>query len=620
MKKNPVIPYISLIFALAGCVGKGGNDASKVNIQTNHVFVNIPDSKQVMADWSTENILVCHWLSDPANLHPASMTFQNARLIVGLTHSFLVVTDQQKPGVVVPSCVKSMPEVSPDGLQYTYELVDEATWDDGTSITSDDVVFTFKAYKNPLTDNPAFKAQLSSIKNIVADPSKPGRFTVLFKRNYVQSISLFTDFPLLSRHFFDPQNLLGAYTIEQMDDSSLHAEQVPALREWAASFNDGKYGNDPAFLYGSGPYKVVSWEHGQTITLQRKPNHWTQKLKGGNIYLASYPEKIIFKVIKDENAISLECKSQTIDASTWLTTKMLVDLQQDSIFNRNYNSVFMESYNINTIALNMRPDGVRHKKIFTDPAVRRAFALLTPIDRMMDVIVYGKATRWPTIVSPLKPAFNADLKILPYDVAEASRLLDEAGWKDTDGDNIRDKMIDGEKVKLEVELLYGATVAATKDLAAMIAEGAYPAGVRIIVQPVEGAVSRQKAADHDFDMVLTSWATNSYPDDYSQIWKTSSWVNKGSNYSGFGNAATDALIDSINATTDEAQRIPMEKRFQKVLYDEQPLIFLYSTYRKIIIHKRFGNALFTAESPGLVLNNLHLIQGGTVAMADDVHH
>jgi ABC-type transport system substrate-binding protein len=45
----------------------------------------------------------------------------------------------------------------------------------------------------------------------------------------------------------------------------------------------------------------------------------------------------------------------------------------------------------------------------------------------------------------MKKEYDSTLQLIPYDVAAAGKLLDEAGWKDTDGDNIRDKMVDGEK-------------------------------------------------------------------------------------------------------------------------------------------------------------------------------
>jgi hypothetical protein len=44
-----------------------------------------------------------------------------------------------------------------------------------------------------------------------------------------------------------------------------------------------------------------------------------------------------------------------------------------------------------------------------------------------------------------------------------------------------------------------------------------------------------------------------------------------------------------------------------MVYDAQPYIFLYSTYRKVVIHKRWGNQIMTAEMPNMIINNLKLL-------------
>lgn len=97
-------------------------------------------------------------------------------------------------------------------------------------------------------------------------------------------------------------------------------------------------------LNGLGAYQVAAWENGQSIVLTKKKNHWTEKLEHKSAYETAFPEKIIFKLNQDENAQILEFKNQTMDASTWLATKTLLKLQEDSNFNRNYHSRFTDSF------------------------------------------------------------------------------------------------------------------------------------------------------------------------------------------------------------------------------------------------------------------------------------
>lgn len=616
MKYGYLLCSLFFGFLLAGCGGQRDPDAPAQATNRNAAYVAFPNAKEWMDDWSKTNILVIHTLSDAGYLHPTNFTFQNARLILSFTHPALLTVDQLSLKLS-PCLAKSLPEVSDDELHFTYTLLDEAVWDDGTPVTAADVIFTYKVCKCPLTDNPLHKSVCDNLQTIVPDAANAKRFTMVMKRKYVQAISMVTDFPILCRAYFDPQNVMAGLTIEQMDDPDFDADRFPAVKNWEAGFNDGKNGNDFSHFYGCGAYKVTGWETGQTVTLEKKANHWTDHLVSKNIYLKAYPEKIIFKAIKDENATLLEFKSQAVDASTYLTSKTLLNLQSDSLFNRNYHSAFLNSYAFTYMCINMRPDGVKHKRILDDVRVRHAIALLTPVDRLVDVISMGRASRWPCMVSPLKPEFNPNLPLLPYDVAAAEKLLDEAGWTDTDGDNIRDKIVDGVRIPLQLELLNPAQGNMVKEMVNIITEGAYPAGVKIIPKPVDGSVLRQSLADHDFDLALSNWAVSSLPEDFSQLWSTHSWLNKGSNYSGFGNAASDALIDSIAETLDDAKRIPMVQRLQKMVYDAQPYVFMYSPDRKVAIHKRFGEAVATAELPSFIPNNLRLLSNGSMAMASD---
>ncbi|MFZ1826905.1 MAG: hypothetical protein WAU21_14960, partial [Chitinophagales bacterium] len=109
------------------------------------------------------------------------------------------------------------------------------------------------------------------------------------------------------------------------------------------------------------------------------------------------------------------------------------------------------------------------------------------------------------------------------------------------------------------------------------------------------------------DLYMGAWAGSFLPEDYTQLWHTSSWANGGSNYIGFGDAQTDALIDSIKTTVNDSLRIPMVVRLHKIIYDQQPYIMIFSSSRKVVIHKRFGNVYMTFERPGVLLNNLKLL-------------
>ena len=597
-----------LIICIAACGDRESsqsNNGNNQNISADQVkYIKIDDAEKFSSAWSSENILVYHTIGEPDDMHPTNGISGARSEIIGYTQVFIVGVDFHNL-TLRPIAIKSLPTVSENGLEYTYELRNDIKFDDGAILSLEDIVFTFKANKCPLTNNPTYKSFLDNLIDIQVDKTKPNVFKMIMKDKYIQNVAFLTDYPLMQRTFFDKKNVLSKYTFAQFNDKKFKADEQKDLNDWATEFNGVKYSRDIKCLVGAGPYRFEKWDVGESITLVRKENHWTKG--SSDMYETSYPDKIIFKVNKDANSQLLEFKSQTLDASAYLSTKVLLELQKDTNFNANYNSRFTDTYNYSYIAMNTKPDGVKHKKLFTDKNVRRAMAMLAPLDNINKVVAKGMNKRLVGSVSPLKTEYNTNLKLIPFDIDGAKKLLDEAGWKDTDGDNIRDKVIDGEKVKFEFNFDYMTTQIEWKDMAQMISEQMYKAGIKATINPLDYSVLYDNAKNHNFDMMLAATSGSFAPTDYTQIWHTSSWTSKAQNYSGFGNALSDALIDSIKYTLDDAKRDEMVKRLQTIIYDEQPYIFLFAGLRRNVIHKRFGNQEMYFERPGVWLSNLKLL-------------
>lgn len=599
------VVFVTVLFA--SCKNNSGGTSAaeeKVSDRIRNVF--IADATEILPSWSTENIIVNHVVGEADHLHPYNSGNATKSWIHQYIHCFLIRNDIINLSVI-PDLVTSMPDTSEDMLRYTYTLRKDATWDDGSPITLEDVIFSLKAAKSPLTNNPHSKPYISQMKTIETDPSNPQKFTIVMKQVYIQNVIFLTDYPIIQRVFYDSANVLANYTFEQFDDPDFLQKAGKDLTDWNNTFNDvAIYGNDPAHIKGAGPYQVAEWNRGQSLILEKKQNHWMQKLKNPTPYETAAPEKIIFKINQDDNSTMLELRSQAIDASAWITAATLLELQKDAEFNANYNSRFIDNYSYSYLAMNTKPSGDR-KPFFTDPKVRRAMAYLTPTDEIIQTIAYGKGVRQVSMVSPLKPEYNSDLPLINYDVEAAKKLLDEAGWTDTDGDNIRDKTIDGVKVQLSFDFGFMTTQKVVADMAKIITDGMYKAGVKANLKPYDSNLLYEETKQHKFDMTMGSWAGNSLPEDYTQLWHTSQWANNGFNFSGFGNAESDALIDSLKITLDWSKRTPMINRLQKMVYDEQPYIFMYQTMKRTVIHKRFGNQYMTFERPNLILNYYKLL-------------
>ncbi len=554
----------------------------------------------------TTNTVIAHILSQPDGLHPYNDNSIMRSFIFEYTQKTLMRLDL-KSLEYTPTLIKNLPEISDDGLEYSFELIDDVKWDDGSELTVDDVIFSAKLMLCPLTNNAQIRPIYSSvIKSVVKDPKNPRKFKMIaHKINYTNK-TIFGGICLQQKKLWDPEGILDNLTFEKIYDEKF--KETEELSDWFNNFNHADNSYQPSKLVGLGPYKVTEWVSSQYITVEKKSNWWGKN--NNSLYNQAHPDRIIFKIIKEDASAYLALKNQEIDATTRIGTIKLMKLQAKEYFNNNYHSEFKDRYAYNYLGLNMKPDGIKYKPFFVDKNVRRAMAHLTPIDEIIEVMVHGKATRQAAQISPLKSTYNDTLKLIELDIEKAKDLLTKAGWIDTDNDNIRDKVINGVKTQFKFKLSYMSSPT-SKEIVLMIKESMYKAGVVAEPTPMDFTLFYKNAQDHNFEAMLGGWGGSASYSNPVQLWHTTSWVNKGSNFCGFGDAESDALIELANTSIDSAKHTEALWKLQAKIYNDQPYVFMYSTQNKIAIHKRFDNRNTYFEKPGLALNNLKLFEIAT---------
>jgi peptide/nickel transport system substrate-binding protein len=526
-------------------------------------------------------------------LNPLNYTDADAGYILRHIFQSLLFYDSDNY-TLVPQLAITRPEISEDGLKLTFEIRPEATWDNGSPITGHDVAFTIKVIKHPQVDCPHLKPYFEFVKDVVIDPKNPKRFTVIAKRKYFLAESAIGTEFVLPQYIYDPNDILNNYTIPQLD--AMKNVTDPKLKAFADDFNSTKFQRE--VVVGSGPYKFISWETNDKIVLERKRDWWADKLASRHEVLLAFPEKIIYKVINDQNAAITALKAQNLDVMHGIRAKDFIELQQNEKIQTHYSLHTPPTFTYSYIGLNNRPPANR-PPFFTDKRVRKAFAHLIDVNQIVDKILYGFAERIIGPISPLIPgAYNDTLKPIAYDLNRAKQLLEEAGWKDTDGDGILDKIIDGKKVDFRCEFAINQGNETRKNVALLIREVAKKGGIDIQVQSYEWSVYLEKSKNHDFDIMYSAWISSPEPPDLKQIWHTQSWRDKGSNYIGFGNEESDRLIELIQQELNENKRNDYYRRFQEILYEEVPCVFLVTSKERIAIHKRFRNARTSALRPG----------------------
>lgn len=550
-------------------------------------------------DHSNETI-VAHLPTSPATLHPTNGNGAYRYFIFQYTQMSLQRTDIRN-GKLIHPLLTGPPEPGPDRLSYTYELKDGITWDDGSSLTVGDVVFTIKMNICPLTNNASQRSLYDPIAKVKTLPDKDRQFKVLFNQRHFANPRIFANgLWLMKRSKEDPLGVMADFSISDFRDPDFDGSDHPALETFMERFNDGARGHETAKLNGLGPYKVERWRGNNLLTLKRKKDWWGKD--SDLVYHQQGPEKITFKVIRDNFAAGLALRNFTIDVSNYISLDELMKARQQQYFRDQYYSDFVQRYGYTYIGLNMRP-GPGREPYFTRQKVRKAIAHLVPVQELIQVIAKGKARRQASFISPLKASYNEELPLIKENIPKARRLLSEAGWKDDDGDGIRDTVINEERIQFAFDFHYiqGPN---RRQIAMLISEVMEEAGITFQPKALEFATFYERARNHEFDAMLGRWAGYSGPENPRQLWHTETWLNNGSNFTGFGNAKTDSMIEVANHTMDMAKRRELMKKLQRRVYQQQPYVFLFSKKRGIAVHRRFDSVGMYPERPGLILNNL----------------
>ena len=548
-----------------------------------------------------DSIVMNHIVNEPDNLHPTN-GLSSLRTELFTYSQIYLITINPENNEIMPWLAESLPVFNETTNEFAFKLRKDITWDNGDTVTANDVLFTFKVNKNKLTNNTHAKPFLDNIINI--DVINNHEMKIKVKKKQVINLYIFSDYNILQEKFYDSAKVFKSITLQDIDSPDFNETKYPLLKKWSEVFNGQDYSYNPAYFNGAGPYKIVAWQRDQFIRLEKKKNHWTKDTT--KFFECAFPQQLVFKLNKSVNSYSSEIEKQGFDISNNIDYRFFKLLQAKESFNTNYYSDIIDTYNYSYIGMNMKPNGTTHPYFFDNLDVRKAIALATPVDDLNKILNNSTSKRITTPVAPMKKEHNGALPLISYDLKKAKQLLEQAGWKDTDNDNILDKQINGRKINFEFDFNYLTISDFYKDAAVIIADSYKKIGIIATLRPYDLPTFYEKASQHDFDMILAAWTGANTPDDFSQIWKSTEWANNGSNFVGFGNKFYDKIIDSINTTINENDHSFLVKKMQEIIYEEQPYVFLFLQTKRIICHKKYIKPVFHNSTPAILLNKLRL--------------
>ncbi|MFN8300398.1 MAG: ABC transporter substrate-binding protein [Chitinophagales bacterium] len=555
------------------------------------------------------NVVNARSMSDPDMLNPINLSSADGRNIAGLIFGSLLGTDPDDYHVTAVLAVArpTVAEVTEGpykgNVSLTFEIRPEATWDNGTPITADDYIFTLKSILNPKTNCQPLKPYYEWLNDVVVDSANPKKFTVYARDKYFK-IEEFAGGYVLPEYVYDPEKIMRKFPVTALNTEAKRnaLKENADIMKFADQFNSEKFQREKGGVVGAGPYSFEGWVTNQTITLVRKKDWWGDKIKTRD-FLA-LPEKIVFKVINDPNTATTALKDGQVDDYHSIEAKQYEELLKNEKVKEKIHLEHPSIFAYSFISFNLKNDKLK------DHAVREAFAHCVNKTQINDVIGFGRSTPVETFVHPSQKQFNSDLKPYAYDLDLARKLLDEAGWKDSDGDGFRDKVINGEKKKLTLDFLIPSGNKGREQTGILLKEDLKKVGIELTITAKDWSVYLQAMDKKDFETTYGAFTMSSTMSDPKQLWHTSAAVTGGSNSSSFGNAKTDKLIDDLRAELDEDKRVAMYKELEQIVHDEIPCVFMFIPANRLGINKRF-EVKTTLIDPGYLYNEFKAVNTNT---------
>jgi len=437
-------------------------------------------------------------------------------------------------------------KISADKASYTFTLNKDAKWSDGTPVTTDDVKFTFDTMMDPKTEAAALRSYWEGTSLEVVD-----------KMNFTFKVK---------EPKFDTLRSLYLFT-------TIQKKQF----EKDADFNKAKAVLDPI---GNGPFVFKTFSRDQQLVLERNKDWWGSKLT--HMKNRFNADQIIFRIITDDTLGYEKFLKGELDVTTFNAEQFA--LKVNGTDKDRFGKSPKEKKTVwATEVQNKAPRGYSYigwnlrQPLFQSKKTRQALALIIDYKQIIDKVFFGYSYQCTSPFGSLTYNAAEDLrkpgKMLTTDRKKAMALLKEDGWSDTDGDNVLDKTIDGKKVKFAFELKFNSNNPLRAKIAQIAKENFKAAGIDMSVRAMEWNAYLEDIDNRRFEAFLLGWTATPYPN-ARQTWHSSSEKDQGSNIVAYNNPKVDELIDASNKEFDLKKRAETMKEINRIIYDDQPYLFL----------------------------------------------
>jgi peptide/nickel transport system substrate-binding protein len=415
-----------------------------------------------------------------------------------------------------------------DERTLVFRLHPDARWHDGAPVTAEDVRFTFAAYRDTALGAPAGPL-LAAVDSVRARDDRTVVFH--FARAYPEQ-------------FFDATHHMRILPRHLLDT-------VPR-----AAWRTHPLARSPV---GCGPFRLAAWRAGELIELVADSGFF-----GG----VPGPSRLIWRVVPDFGTAVTQLVGGETDFVEAVVGPENIDRARAEPRVRliEYPSAVYVYLGFNLRA----PRGTGGHPLLGDRGVRRALAAATDREALVRAVLggWGAVPPGPT-TSAVWIAPGAEPQV-PFDSAAAARQLDSLGWRDADGDGIRERA----GRKLAFDLLIPSSSGMRQRTGVILQEQYRRAGVDVRLVPLELNVWMDRARAGRFDALMGAWQVDLSPAGLRELWGSEGIG--GSNYGAYASGPFDSLVTLASATADPAASRGLWHQAIRVINDDAPAVWLFS--------------------------------------------
>jgi microcin C transport system substrate-binding protein len=450
--------------------------------------------------------------------------------------------------------------IAPDYGAVTFRINPDARWHDGEPVTAEDVVWSFEKL---IELNPNYTQYYASISG--AEVTAPGEVTFTFTETGNRELPLILgQLIVLPQHWWEGTD----------------AEGNP--RDIGASTLESPL--------GSGPYRLASFEAGQTLTFERVEDYWglDHPTQVGHHNFDTYQIEYFLDLTVQFEAF----KGDQFDwwaenqARRWATAYDFPAVADGRVIQELFPQDYADSGVMVGFVMNLRRDK------FADPLVREALNYAFDFEELSNTLFYGQYERIDSfffglpfrstglpegeeleILESVRDEIPAKVFDTPYtnpvsgdpgklraNLRTALDLLTEAGYR-LEGNRLLGP--DGQPLTFEI-LLNGPTI---EPVAQNLVTNLAQIGVTVTIRTVDSPQFINRARSFDYDLIYSSWTQSYSPGNEQRFFFGSSTANEegSQNYAGLADPGVDALIEKLIAADDRQTQEAAVKALDRVL-------------------------------------------------------